>query len=204
MALLHRTTLSPTKLELLTAWLPTRTWFQGDGEIERVAGFRFDDPDGEVGIETMLVRFGDGPVHHVPLTYRGAPLPGADGFLVATAEHGVLGRRWVYDGCGDPVYAAALVRAILADAGQAEEYVEVDGRRENRAPTMTIAGSGRTDVPAVAEVRRVEDGDPTIVVTDTVELSVVRRLGDAESDLPALRGTWDGRTKLLAHARISD
>lgn len=204
MALLHRTTLNPTKLELLSAWLPTRPWFQGDGEVERVATYRFDDPDGEVGIETMLVRAGDGPVHQVPLTYRGAPMPGADDFLVGTAEHGVLGRRWVYDGCGDPVYAAALVRAILAGTDQAEEYFEVDGRREYRALTMTIAGSGHAELPAVTEIRRVEDGDPTTVVADGVEQTVLRRLDDAESDLPALTGTWDGRTKLLAYARLSD
>jgi len=34
----------------------------------------------------------------VPLTYRGAPLDGAEDALVGTTEHGVLGRRWVYDG----------------------------------------------------------------------------------------------------------
>src|SRR4051812_27246948 len=121
MALLHRTTLRPTKLELLSVWLPTRHWFQGDGEVVRVTGFRFDDPAGAVGVETMLVRCGDGPVHQVPLTYRGAPLAGGDDFLVGTAEHGALGSRWVYDACGDPVYAAALARAISTDGGQAEE-----------------------------------------------------------------------------------
>src|SRR5690349_6499081 len=138
MALLHRTTLSPTKLELLSAWLPTRRWFQGEGDVERVAGFRFDDPAGAVGMETMLVRSGDGPVHQVPLTYRAAPLTGAEDFLVGTAEHGTLGKRWVYDACGDPVYAAALARVILGGEGQAEEYFEDDGQRVYREPSMTI------------------------------------------------------------------
>ena len=203
MALLHRTTLRPTKLELLSVWLPTRRWFQGEGDVERVAGFRFDDPAGAVGIETMLVRSGDGPVHQVPLTYRGAPLPGGDEFLVGTAEHGALGRRWVYDACGDPVYARALVRAILTDGGQAEEYFEADGRREVRAATMTVTGSGGTEVPAVGAIRQVVDGDPTRVLTDTVELTVRRRVDDTQSSLPGLTGTWDGTPRLLAHAQIS-
>ena len=29
MALLHRATLRPTKLDLLTAWLPSQPWFLG-------------------------------------------------------------------------------------------------------------------------------------------------------------------------------
>ncbi|MFL6125656.1 CG0192-related protein [Actinophytocola sp.] len=204
MALLHRTTLRPTKLELLSVWLPTRHWFQGEGDVERVAGFRFDDPAGEVGVETMLVRSGDGPVHQVPLTYRAAPLTGGEDFLVGIAEHGVLGRRWLYDACGDPVYATALTRAILADGGQSEEYFEEDGRREVRAPSMTVTGSGGGEVPTATAVRQVTDGDPTRIVTDTVELTVLRRLGGTESSLPSLTGIWNGRTELLAHVGISD
>src|SRR5215475_8037664 len=97
MALLHQATLHPTKAELLAAWLPGRPWSRiPDGaDVQRVASCRFDDPDGAVGIETILVRVGDGPVHHAPLTYRDAPLAGADAWLIGTAEHSVLGRRWV-------------------------------------------------------------------------------------------------------------
>jgi len=81
MATLHQATLTPTKLELLTAWLPGRHWYPEevvDG-LQRVAGCRFDDPDGEVGIELLVVRDGtDGPLVHVPMTYRGAPLEDAE------------------------------------------------------------------------------------------------------------------------------
>ncbi|MEV0155153.1 hypothetical protein AB0H57_15610 [Micromonospora sp. NPDC050686] len=196
MALLHRAELRPTKLELLTTWLPGRPWFQGEAGagVERVAAYRFDDPAGEVGIETLLVRAGDGPVHQVPLTYRGAPLDGADRWLIGTCEHSVLGRRWVYDGCGDPVYAAALARAILTGTGQAEEWFEVDGRRERRAPSMVIAGEATTSTTDVTSVTRVEDGDPARIGTDLGELSVLRRLG-ADPALPGARltGGWDGQ-----------
>jgi hypothetical protein len=57
MAVIHQTHVKPTKLELLTAWLPTRPWYHGPAEPElaRAGGFRLDDPGGEVGIEFMVV-----------------------------------------------------------------------------------------------------------------------------------------------------
>jgi hypothetical protein len=180
MALLHRANLRPTKLELLAAWLPHRRWVHGqlDAALERVASYRFDDPAGAVGMETILVSFGRAAAHHVPLTYRGDPLPGGEDWLIGTTEHSVLGRRWVYDACGDPVYAAALARAVFGGTGQAEEFMEVDGRLERREPTMKIASSGPAgaDVPPVGAVRRVvDDGAVTVIVTDSVEFGVVRR-----------------------------
>ncbi|MET0132671.1 MAG: hypothetical protein ABW215_03670 [Kibdelosporangium sp.] len=197
MALIHRATLRPTKLELLTAWLPGRDWFTGPaGEVLRVGAFRFDDPADAVGIETMLVRVGDGPVYQVPLTYREAPLAGGDEWLLGTTEHSVLGKRWIYDGVGDPVYAAALASAALGNTGQAEEFVQVDGRLERREPGMSIAGSvtGGAQVPTVGAIRRVVEGDPTSVVTDTVELTVVRRI-EARAELAGavLTGVWPGQ-----------
>jgi hypothetical protein len=195
MALLHRAELHPTKLELLAAWLPSRRWYQGpaDAEVERVAACRFDDPAGAVGIETMLVRARGRPIHHVPLTYRDAPLEGGDTWLVGTCEHSVLGRRWVYDACGDPVYAAALASAIFAGAGQAEEFVEVDGRLERREPAMTVTGSGphSAEVPVVHAVQRVVDADPTLIVTDSVNLTVVRIVdGNSRPAGANLTGVW--------------
>lgn len=200
MALLHRANLHPSKLELLAAWLPSRRWYQGDAGAApvRVAACRFDDPAGAVGIETMLVRAGDGPIHQVPLTYRGAPLAGGDEWLVGTTDHSALGQRWVYDAAGDPVYVAALARAIFTGAGQALEYFEVDGRREDREPDMTVTGSGTpdADVPTVGGIQRVVDGHPTLVVTDSVEVTVIRRVGDQAGVVPAqatLTGRWGGQ-----------
>ncbi|EDX26627.1 conserved hypothetical protein [Streptomyces sp. Mg1] len=98
MAIIHKTTMSPDKLELLAAWLPDRPWYLPTGrppELVRSGGFRLDDPEGEVGIEFMVVTDtsgGEPTAYHVPLTYRGAPLAGAEAALVGTTEHGVLGR----------------------------------------------------------------------------------------------------------------
>jgi hypothetical protein len=63
MGLIHQTTLKPTKLELLTDWLPTCPWYRGgtgQPSLTRVDGFRLDDPAGEVGIEFMVAA--DDPV----------------------------------------------------------------------------------------------------------------------------------------------
>jgi Maltokinase N-terminal cap domain len=89
---------------LLSAWLPGRLWFTGRAEVQPPGAYRFDDPAGEVGIEAILLQAADGSVLHAPLTYRRAPLDGAQDYLIGTTEHSVLGRRWVYDGCGDPIW----------------------------------------------------------------------------------------------------
>jgi hypothetical protein len=201
MAVVHQAELEPTKLELLAAWLPSRVWFSGPADVERVGAFRFDDPAGAVGIETLLVRAGDGPLWQVPLTYRDAPLAGRDEWLVGTTEHSVLGRRFVYDGCGDPVYVEALATTIRAGAGQAEEFVDREGQLERRAPSVSVLGSGDRDAdrPSVTTLVRVDDGDPTVIVTDVADLTVVRVVDPGRSPLDGagpytLRGSWNGQS----------
>lgn len=167
MALLYRADLVPSKLEMINAWLPTRAWFQGaaGSEITRVAACRLDDPAGQVGVEIILVRAADGPIHHTPLTYRGAPLPGAEEFLLGTTEHSVLGTRWVYDAPGDPVYAQVVADAIIREGTEAEEYVEgADGRQERRRPAMTMRGSGVADAPDSLRLETVRLLDPEFTV----------------------------------------
>jgi hypothetical protein len=124
MAVIHDTTMQPTKLELLARWLPEQEWFTGTSDgLSRVGGFRLDDPDGEVGIELMVVAAANGQAYLVPMTYRGAPLAEAGDALIGTAEHGVLGARWVYDGERDPVFQAqlaALLRGEIVAQSQLE------------------------------------------------------------------------------------
>lgn len=127
MAIVHRgASIVPSKLELLTGWMPDQRWYAGKGRaprLERVGGFRFEDPEGEVGVEVLLVADRAASpvvVYQVPLTYRGAPLEGAEQALIGTMEHSVLGPRWVYDGPHDAVYVAGLVDTILT-GGQSDE-----------------------------------------------------------------------------------
>jgi Maltokinase N-terminal cap domain len=212
---MYRAELHPGKLELLTAWLPTRSWYRGPAapDLKRVAACRFDDPAGQVGIETIVVGAGDGALLQTPLTYRNAPLDGHEQWLVGIAEHSVLGRRWVYDACGDPIYVRALATTILTGAVEAAEFIEIDGRVEPRQPGMSIKGSGSqgATVPTINTIVAVEDGDPTVILTESLELSVARVLDDTTGrphatdpgDHPALAGTWSGQSTptRLAHAR---
>ncbi|GGY97976.1 maltokinase N-terminal cap-like domain-containing protein [Streptomyces poonensis] len=144
MATIHRTTMTPTKLELLTEWLPKQSWYvgaSGTPELVKAGGFRLDDPEGEVGIEFMVVADTDGrePVAYlVPMSYRGAALEGVpDEALIGTSEHGVLGTRWVYDGIHDPVVMAQL-RALLRGEAVPQQQSESD----TPDPTVTVHGAG--------------------------------------------------------------
>jgi hypothetical protein len=136
-SIIYRTTLTPSKLELLAAWLPTRTWYRPTGrspELVKAGGFRLDDPEGEVGIEFMVAVDVSGEqavAYHVPLAYRGAPLEGYDDAVVGTAEHGVLGRRWIYDGTRDPVLVTQLVALI-----QGEAQAQAQGESHTPDPTV--------------------------------------------------------------------
>src|ERR1700760_680730 len=117
MSIIHKTTLTPSKLDLLTAWLPSQPWYTGSDTpaLAKTGGFRLDDPTGEVGMEFMVVTddsTGRPVTYHVPLTYRAAPLDSAADALVGTMEHGVLGPRWAYDGLRDPVLVTQLLALI--------------------------------------------------------------------------------------------
>lgn len=193
MALLHRATISPTKLELLTDWVPTQPW--GEPGVELVGAYRFDDPDGEVGIETIILSTAAGHLLQAPLTYRGAPLAGAEPFLICTMEHSVLGRRWIYDATGDPVFVRVLASVLLAGVRQADELVE--GADAPREPSVRVTGSGTAsgDVPPVDDVRTSSDGSATLLEAGDLRIVVRRRLDEPATPADArstLTGRWSG------------
>lgn len=184
-AKIHDAELKPSKLELLAGWLPDQSWFAGDaGDLRRVAAYRFVDPEGEVGIETLLVASGDG-LYQVPLTYRSAPLDDELAVLIGTIEHSDLGTRYCYDATSDPVYVVELIRVIHEADNEAELSL---GEK-----SMTVRGSGITPVSnasmEMARLVRVLDGD---------HVHTAQPLG-------TLTGTWtDGdaeRTEILATLR---
>jgi hypothetical protein len=164
MAVIHHTTLEPTKLELLTSWLPSRPWYRGgaaEPKLAKAGGFRLDDPQGEVGIEFMVVTDACGPhptAYLVPLTYRGAPLDGAEHALVGTMEHGVLGRRWAYDGCHDPV-AVDRLSALLQGRAQAQDQNISDAPDRE----VTASHTGADSVPT--EFTVTDDREGTALAT---------------------------------------
>jgi hypothetical protein len=189
MALLHRADLVPSKLELLAGWAPRQPWFVGDKDapLTNVASFRFDDPDGEVGVETLLVRAGDGPVLQIPLTYRNEELPGAEEWFLGTMEHSVLGTRWTYDALGDPVYLGELARVILTGDSQVELWIEIDGVMTLRDPTARVFGSGSQSAPDLS----------------TVSVDIVRIPGGEDEGPLVLTGTWMNQPEPTVLARAT-
>ncbi|MFF1558366.1 1,4-alpha-glucan branching protein [Streptomyces sp. NPDC058279] len=186
MAIIHKTSMTPGKLELLAPWLPTQPWYASTGrapEPARAGGFRLDDPQGEVGIEFMVLTddSADGAVaYHLPLTYRGAPLEGAEAALIGTSEHGVLGRRWVYDGTRDPVLVGQLLSLVQGRAAAQEQ-----SRSDTPDPSVTTEFDGRALLvpllpplrPEVAHTAR----DTEIALGDGPRLTVTRVLRPHEA-----------------------
>ena len=157
MGIVHRAELRPSKVELLAAWLPACDWFAEGPPIERVSAFRFDDPAGEVGIETFIIGCGE-LRYHVPMTYRAAPL--VDGVLVGQLEHSVLGTRWVYDGPSDPVYVEVIGDAIRTGARDVDMVLE-DGTPVPRLEWWATAwGSGAGAPGSTLAVARLLPAEP--------------------------------------------
>jgi hypothetical protein len=187
----HTATLDPTKQELAEAWLPSRSW-ASSGPLEKVAEYRFDDPEGEVGVETILWRASDGSLLQVPFSYRAGPLAGADPHLVGTSDHSVLGKRWVYDACADPVWAATITAAILTGGTQAQMVIEKDGETIDVPPRMQVRGSGSAaaTLPAVSSVDSVvDDGSVTTVKAGPVTISLARVIGTPLAGRATLTGS---------------
>jgi len=196
MAVIHRTSLSPTKLELLQQWLPGQDW-AGSPEPSAIAvlgSYRFDDPDGEVGVETMLIESGAGRILQVPLTYRSAPEPAAP--LIGTAEHGVLGRRWIHDGTADPVYQNMVITTVLT-GGREAELVTTAG--EHRPGFAQVRGSGEhPHGVGAAPAGKVHREGPTVRLSyGGYEFTLLRLLGSVSAPAGALTltGTWAEETE---------
>ena len=165
----HGATITPTKLELVEAWMGSQRWYAAKGRtprLRRLASWRLDDPDGQVGIETLVLADESGRntvVYQVPLTYRSEPLPSADKALVGTCEHSVLGTRWVYDAPHDPVYATQLLELLQGRARAASSA-------RSDAVDEAFAGVPQASWPDVVRVRsaRVLSGEQsnTSVILD--------------------------------------
>jgi hypothetical protein len=212
MAILYDATITPGKRDLMKGWLPSRSWFDGDLARKPHAAFRFDDPAGEVGIECFLLGPEDGsgnrsdaPTYLIPMSYRDSPLEGADEHLIGTADHSVLGKRWVYDGCADPVAVSAILSAITTGGHEAALTMEQDGEIVTFEPTCRVVGSGSaSDAVRVDSVALVDDGDPTLTRAGDLELVLARVVGTPVSGQDTLTATWgDHAPVVVAAARRS-
>ena len=142
MARYHKATLTPSKADLISAWLPTQPWCPNpDAAVEVLGAYRFDDPDGQVGMEAHLVAIGDTLVH-VPLTYRDVPVEDAGAELVGEMHHSALGDRWLYDGLTDSSFLTMLAGVSLTGQGEALGMVVLDGQWHIAPTNVRIRGGG--------------------------------------------------------------
>jgi hypothetical protein len=195
----HRATLTPTKAEVIAEWAPTQPWGPTVSDaLDVIGSFRFDDPDGRVGMETHLVTAGDALLQ-VPLTYRDTPLDGAADHLVTEMEHSELGTRWVYDGLGDPLFVTMLAAVSLTGQGEALGMVVLKDRWYVAPSNVRIQGGGWT--PKVAPVdgfaERSTDETRAVLANDRFELTVFRRPATGPSPAIGLTATWDGQDPVV-------
>jgi hypothetical protein len=199
MAIIYDTTMSPSKLELLAAWLPAQPWYLDAGhepDLAKAGGFRLDDPQGEVGIEFMVVTDRSGGraiAYQVPLTYRARALASAASGLIGTSEHGVLGHRWIYDGPHDPVLVAQLVAAIQGESEPQDQNI-------SHTPDETVSWQPVTDgsLTAIGSVvaANTPSGTDLQIETASGQLTVrIKRI---------LEPGEPGQAGLSAHWRLPD
>ncbi len=123
---------------------------------------------------------------------------------MGTLEHSVLGTRYVYDACADPVFVATLLDTIRTGGRQADLHLRTaDGTETVREPTATARGEGAPTVPTHdpgVPVSPTDTTDHTVIDGPGWTLTVMRRLGPAtQSPAPqgsALIGSFDGGTDL--------
>jgi hypothetical protein len=202
MALFHRATITPTKEELIAEWAPTQPW--GASISDAIGSYRFDDPDGRVGMETFLVTAGDGLLQ-VPLTYRDEPLAGADDALITEMQHSVLGTRWVYDGLRDPIFVVMLAGVAMTGQGEALGLAEYKGRWYIAPSNVRIHGGGWTEerVPVDQFKLESDEANASVLRNDRFELTFFRRPVPGAQPAIGLTATWPARQAVVL-AEIRD
>jgi hypothetical protein len=206
MAIFHRATIKPTKEELITAWAPTQPWGPTAGELLEVIGsYRFDDPEGQVGMETFLFAVG-GELFQVPLTYRDAPLDGAEAALVGEMSHSVLGNRWVYDGLRDPLFVVMLAAVAMTGQGEALGMAVHDGRWYIAPTNVRIQGGGWTQerVPVDRFDLASDDATGSVLRSDRFELTLFRRPRPGPPGIMRLTARWPGKDEPVILAAVEE
>jgi len=206
MAILHQATVTPTKAELIAAWAPSRPWGPSAADpLDVIGSYRFDDPDGRVGMETLLVSAG-ATLIQVPLTYRDEPLEGAEDAFIAEMEHSVLGRRWVYDGLGDPRFVLMLAAVAMTGQGEALGMAQVDGRWFIAPAKIRIHGGGWTQDPVPVDGFALVSDETTASVlrNDRFELTVFRHPARGPRPAIGLTAHWPGLDGEVVLAQISE
>ena len=206
MAIFHRATITPTKAELIAAWAPTQPWGWAAAEAMDVIGsYRFDDPDGRVGMETHLVS-SEGALFQVPLTYRDEPLDEAEDAFITEMQHSVLGTRYVYDGLRDPQFVVMLAGVAMTGQGEALGMVVYDGRWYIAPSNVRIQGGGWSleRVPVDGFELAADEPTGSLLRNDRFDLTVFRRPAPRPRPAMGLTATWSGQDEAVVLAEVRD
>jgi hypothetical protein len=205
-AIFHRATINPTKDELIAQWAPTRPWGPAVGvAMEVIGSYRFDDPDGRVGMETHLVAAGQ-TLLQVPLTYRDEPLDGAEDAFITEMQHSVLGTRWVYDGLRDPNLVMMLAAVAMTGQGEALGMAVYEGRWYIAPTNVRIQGGGWTleRVPVDGFELASDDASGAVLHNDRFEMTVFRYPRPGPRPAIGLTASWDGQENAVVLAKVSE
>ncbi|HTL86672.1 MAG TPA: hypothetical protein VL856_15920 [Acidimicrobiia bacterium] len=205
MAIFHRATITPTKADLIAKWAPMQPWGPSKTDaIDVIGSYRFDDPDGRVGMETHLATAG-GALFQIPLTYREEPLDGAADALITEMEHSVLGTRWVYDGLRDPLFVVMLAGVAMTGQGEALGMAVYDGRWYIAPSNVRIRGGGWTEerVPVDRFELQSDEANASVLSNDRFELTLFRRPVPGPRPTIGLTARWNdhGDAVVLAEVR---
>jgi Maltokinase N-terminal cap domain len=203
MALFHRATITPTKEALLAQWAPTQPWGPSAADtVEVIGSYRFDDPDGRVGMETHIVSANG--LLQVPLTYRDEPLEGAEDALITTMEHSVLGTRWVYDGLRDPRFVVMLAAMAMTGQGEALGMAVYEGRWYVAPSNVRISGGGWTQERVPVDGFELASDDPaaSVLHNDRFELTLFRRPAPLPRPAIGMTATWAGQPDPVVLAEV--
>ena len=176
-----RPTLTPALSGLLGSWLPRQRWFpvksaefsfEPAGALRLAGGGRAGGlAGGGAEFEVLLVAVSyptaDGSrtdVVQVPLSFRAAPLAGAETALIGETTGGGDGARWVYDGVHDPAFVEAWLDLIrdgtTTPEGNATGHPVASGFRLPRATGVVKVLSGEQSNSSVI----VDDGESAAIV----------------------------------------
>ena len=206
MAVFHRATIQPTKQELLATWAPTQPWGPpAEQPLHMIGSYRFDDPNGRVGMETHLFTVA-GQLFHVPLTYRDEPLADGEAGLITQMSHSVLGNRWVYDGLHDPVFHVMLAGVAMTGQGEALGTVVYEGRFYLAPSSVRISGGGwgQERVPVDGFQLASDDAGTAVLRNDRFDVTFFRRPLPGARPPIGLTATWPGQEEPVVLAAVED
>ena len=158
-----------------------------------------------MGLETLLVSVGDA-LFQAPLTYRDEPLAGAGDALITTAEHSVLGARWIYDGLADSVFVLMLAAFALTGQGEALSMFPSDGGWLVAPSNVRIHGGGWTQGPVSVDGFEFGSGSESTSVlhNDRFELTVFRRPVVGERPRIGIDATVAGSDRDIVLAEVRE